>query len=162
MRRFFKRGMPMAWQDKLVATGVTHESLNDMVLYFSRLENQERLYKVTPARERRVSYRYREDGSARSEGYCSEGKGVQKGGQQKKFSKDAARTTVRAAAKQENGDKWCSYHKTKSHNTSNCFSLKKKTEAHKRLEEEREQETYPTVFKEDEISSEDDCKLEDE
>ena len=38
--------MPMSWQDKLAAAGVTTDTYNEMVLYFSRLEKQERLTKL--------------------------------------------------------------------------------------------------------------------
>ena len=41
MCRYFKRGMPLAWQEKLASSGVTHDT-SSMMLYFSRIEKYER------------------------------------------------------------------------------------------------------------------------
>lgn len=39
--RYFKRGMPRAWQEKLAAAGVVYERLSELVLYFTRIGKAE-------------------------------------------------------------------------------------------------------------------------
>ena len=40
--RYFKRGMPRAWQENLSTAGVVFDHLNEFVLYFTRIEKDER------------------------------------------------------------------------------------------------------------------------
>ena len=39
---FFKRVMPRNWQDELAAPGMQYDRLNELIMYFSRIEKNER------------------------------------------------------------------------------------------------------------------------
>ncbi|GMF30839.1 unnamed protein product [Phytophthora fragariaefolia] len=63
--RYFKRGMPRAWQDKLAAAGVVHDRLNELVLYFTRIEKAEQRL-ATQDKGRRNNESRRHNGSGRN------------------------------------------------------------------------------------------------
>ena len=55
MPLYFKREMPMAWQDKLVVADVTHESPQRDDTLFSRIENKRDYTKVIFTRKPWIS-----------------------------------------------------------------------------------------------------------
>ncbi|GMF14413.1 unnamed protein product [Phytophthora fragariaefolia] len=121
--RYFKRGMPRIWQEKLAASGVVYDRLSELEKNHSlpdSLKNQ------------------RKDSKRKT------------GGDTKR-------------------DKWCSFHKTASHNTSDCYSIKKKeAEEQKRTEYHRqpkrkEEKRYPRIYKKsDDVDSDSDVSRSEE
>ncbi|OWY95435.1 Pol Polyprotein, partial [Phytophthora megakarya] len=97
--RFLKRAMPPAWQDKLGASGVAHDKMSELIQYFERIEMREKTGK--PSRFNKTDKPDRHKGN------------------KDKSSNDSS------ASASKNPSKWCSHHQTSSHNTADCFALKK-------------------------------------
>uniref|UniRef100_M4BPZ4 Uncharacterized protein n=1 Tax=Hyaloperonospora arabidopsidis (strain Emoy2) TaxID=559515 RepID=M4BPZ4_HYAAE len=134
--------MPPNWQDKLACCGISYETVNELAMYFERLQRRERQTgrerlngqaihgekgqgrrdQQRPSSDRRRDKRnHREHRDTREDYRDRPGVQVDK----KKHER-----------RQEHG-KWCSFHKSSSHDSSECFALKKQHEEHKPAEVKR-------------------------
>lgn len=137
--RYFKRGMPRGWQDKLASAGVVHDTLGELVLYFSRLEKA----------EREQSTRNKSKGISGGSRNKDQRRDKNQGQSQKSFRKDYKKRSNGEGAKAKS-DMWCTFHKTGSHNTSDCYTLKKKEEhkiADTKSETTNKKKHYPRIHK---------------
>ncbi|OWZ20899.1 hypothetical protein PHMEG_0004627 [Phytophthora megakarya] len=131
--RYFKRGMPRAWQEKLAASGAILERFSELLLYFTRIEKAER---QPAARDKNKSYK------------------------NQRKEKNQPHT-----AKKE---KWCTFHKASSHNTNDCYTLKKKVaEEHKHVKilpqvKRKKTKQYSLIYKKSGAESESDKSSDEE
>ncbi|POM79179.1 Hypothetical protein PHPALM_3207 [Phytophthora palmivora] len=115
--RYLKRGMPRAWQDKLAVADIVHDTFGELVLYFSRIEKAEQQLSTREKKPEMQSQGRPKD----QHGDKSASKSQHKYG--KKNSDGSKR--------KHKSNKWCSFHKTISHNTSDCCTVKKKEKTNK-------------------------------
>ncbi|GLE09072.1 hypothetical protein PINS_up020661 [Pythium insidiosum] len=128
--RFFKRAMPYEWQHNLRISGLPGDKLRELVLYFQCLEDEE-------SRSRRTK-------GNKQTNKPNEKKFHPRGGDRQQTTPD----TKMNNGKNEDKNKWCTHHKTHSHNTEECYALKKKkrTEDHKQLDvQESKDQGYPRI-----------------
>ncbi|KAG6611434.1 Pol Polyprotein [Phytophthora cinnamomi] len=160
--RYFKRGMPRAWQEKLAASGAVYDRLNDLVLYFTRIEKAER---QLATRDKSKSFKDpRKD-------YRKEKHQAREVPLKNRYKSDKKKPGQAGSSRKE--EKWCSFHKTSSHNTSECYTVKKKeADEHKRTEaphppKHNKTKQYPRIYKnldaesDSEESSDDEMKFVD-
>ncbi|POM80135.1 Gag-pol fusion protein [Phytophthora palmivora] len=140
--RYFKRGMPRAWQEKLAASGAVYDKLNDLALYFTRIEKAER--QRTSSDKSKSFKDHRQD--------LRNVKHQNREEPQKNRYKNDMKKTGQVSRNNKEG-KWCSFHKTSSHNTSECYTVKKKeANEHKRAEapllpKSKKAKQYPRIYK---------------
>ena len=109
--------MPLDWQDKLAASGIQYDHLNELNLYFSRLEKNEKSRTHEKTARHGTSHSHR---NQRKEPYKSQPRD------------DKRKDRGSNQAKQE---RWCNFHKTGLHNTADCHALKNKNKGeYKRAE----------------------------
>ncbi|OWZ16641.1 hypothetical protein PHMEG_0009537 [Phytophthora megakarya] len=112
--RYLKRGMPRAWQEKLAATEVVHDRFSELALYFSHIEKaaqQHAAYDKKPGQQNHGQNKGQQGNKSNAES----------------LQKDAKKNGDRPDSKPK-GDKWCSFHNMRSHNTIDCYTVKKKEE----------------------------------
>ena len=108
---------PRDWQDKLAASGIQYDHLNELILYFSRLEKNEKSRTHEKTARHGTSHSHRDQ---RKEPYKSQPRD------------DKRKDRGSNQAKQE---RWCNFHKTGLHNTADCHALKNKNKGeYKRAE----------------------------
>uniref|UniRef100_A0AAV1T3P0 Uncharacterized protein n=1 Tax=Peronospora matthiolae TaxID=2874970 RepID=A0AAV1T3P0_9STRA len=133
--RYFRRAMPTNWQDKLAFCEISCETVTELAMYFERLE-----------RSGRQNGRERQNGQGKN-GERGQGRRDQQRlfndrnncrdrrnqrGHHDSHENRPHRRTVTDNKKQndrhDDTGMWCKFHKTKSHNSSECFALKKQRE----------------------------------
>ncbi|KAG1688287.1 hypothetical protein DVH05_003827 [Phytophthora capsici] len=145
--RFLKRAMPHAWQDKLAASGIVHERMSELLQYFERLE----------MREKSIAKDKSNNQQQKPPRYSQPSKSTHL--ERHKSGNDKNKHGNSAASAQKGQSKWCSHHQTSSHNTKDCFALKKQQSAeHKQAETKKPSKSkkYPKVYKADSESSDED------
>uniref|UniRef100_A0AAV1U4K5 RNA-directed DNA polymerase n=1 Tax=Peronospora matthiolae TaxID=2874970 RepID=A0AAV1U4K5_9STRA len=166
--RYFRRAMPPHWQDKLACCGISYETVNELAMYFERLERRER-----------QTGRDRLNGPATQGGEKGQGRRDQQRptADQRRDRRNPRehcdtrqdhrdRPGVQGGKKkhdrhQEHG-KWCSFHKSSLHDSSECFALKKQREEHKPAETKRtahKKSNYPRFEEEEASDSDSDSEL---
>ncbi|GMF40265.1 unnamed protein product [Phytophthora fragariaefolia] len=120
--RYFKRGMPRAWQEKLATSGVVYDRLYDLVLYFTRIESAER---QQTGRDKSKSFK----------DPCQDHRKEKHQGREKPQNNRFKNDRKKPGSSNNKGEKWRSFHKTSSHNTSERYTVKnKEADEHKRTE----------------------------
>uniref|UniRef100_A0AAV1TR35 Retrotransposon gag domain-containing protein n=1 Tax=Peronospora matthiolae TaxID=2874970 RepID=A0AAV1TR35_9STRA len=139
--RYFRRAMPPNWQDKLAFCEISTGTITELAMYFERLERRER-----------QNGRDRQNGQG-THGEWSQGRRDQQRSFNARYDRGDRRNQREYRDSHENrphkrtvtddkkknerhddNDMWCKFHKTKSHNSSECFALKKQREEHKPAE----------------------------
>ncbi|OWZ03089.1 Pol Polyprotein [Phytophthora megakarya] len=126
------------------------QQCSELVLYFTRIEKAER---QLATRDKNKSYKNQR--KEKNQGH--------KASQQNQYKEDK-KSTDRNSKK----EKWCSFHKTSSHNTNDCYTLKKKeAEEHKHAEvlpqvNHKKSKRYPLIYKKSGAESDSDGSSDEE
>ena len=150
--RYFKRGMPRAWQEKLSAAGVVFDHLNELILYFTRIEKDERQLTTRDKKPNTKEY----SNAQRKNQRRVHG---QREGQKNRREEPKEKARIRGDNHHKR-DTWCSFHKTASHNTSDCYTIKKKQSEENKKNEARSHKhrtpnpKYPRIARRDNLDAE--------
>uniref|UniRef100_A0AAV1UJK5 Peptidase A2 domain-containing protein n=1 Tax=Peronospora matthiolae TaxID=2874970 RepID=A0AAV1UJK5_9STRA len=142
--RYFRRAMPPHWQDKLACCGISYETVNELAMYFERLERRER-----------------QTGRDRLNGPATQG------GERVKV--DATNNALPLTSAEIGATLASIATRVKiietdlvSHDSSECFALKKQREEHKPAETKRtahKKSNYPRFEEEEASDSDSDSEL---
>ena len=105
LMRAYKRSMPMQWQNQALMSGQSFYRVDDYIQYFGKLEQTERNMS-TP-----------KDNS-------KQGRNSNRNPNRNNVQKNQSNQQNGKKDKQERTEKWCSHHKTKTHDTKECRALK--------------------------------------
>jgi hypothetical protein len=113
---FYKNVMPLDWQNKYESSGQIFNSLLEMTPYFERLEmGENKRNRIKQTRENNTG----------------------KNNKKNSVLKNNNQQTKNGSQNTENKKKWCSFHKSKPHNTNDCKTLqnqnKHEKDEHKKL-----------------------------
>uniref|UniRef100_H3HA67 Reverse transcriptase domain-containing protein n=1 Tax=Phytophthora ramorum TaxID=164328 RepID=H3HA67_PHYRM len=123
--RLYKRGLPYEWQNKYDASGQVYSTVAALVPFFERIEQGEQ-------RLHRQDKKNNNHESSRGQGHRSSNNYRNRGGnnnssrsrQPPNRGAHAGRGSNNANSKHTTSNKYCTFHRTTTHNTADCRALR--------------------------------------
>ncbi|KAE9135011.1 hypothetical protein PF010_g2230 [Phytophthora fragariae] len=123
--RLYKRGLPYEWQNKYDASGQVYSTVAALVPFFERIEQgEQRLHRQDKKNNNHESSRGQ--GHRSSNNYRNRGgnNNSSRGRQPPNRGAHAGRGNNNANSNHTTSNKYCTFHRTTTHNTADCRALR--------------------------------------